>query len=203
MRGGPLIRQLIAIGFGFGLLVAPVAAADVPRPAPEFPIQLVGGKQLLLSQYRGKVVAVEFLQTTCPHCQNCSAILNRMYKEYGPRGFQALGVAFNDMAIMLVPDYISQLQLTFPVGVGARDPVISFLQHPVMEILYVPQLVFIDRNGVIRAQYQGRDNFFNNEEVNMRAQIESLLKEPVARPKASKPKPAPKSTSLSRPQALN
>jgi peroxiredoxin len=179
-----------------------MVAAEIPRPAPEFVIRLVNGQQLLLSQYRGKVVALEFLYTTCPHCQNCSVVLDRLFKEYQPRGLQVLGVAFNDMATLLVPDYISQLQLSFPVGVGLRDEAVSFLQHPPMEILYVPQLVFIDRKGVIRAQYRGRDDFFQNEEANVRAQIESLLKEPLSRPKASKTKPPAKSTSLPSSKAL-
>lgn len=195
-------RSWSRIGIGLGLLVTPLLAAQIPRPAPELIVRLVNGQQLLLSQYRGKVVAVEFLYTTCPHCQNCSAVLNRMFKEYQPRGFQVLGVAFNEMATLLVPDYIGQLQLSFPVGVGLREEAVSFLQHPPMEILYVPQLVFIDRKGVIRAQYRGRDDFFLNEEANMRAQIESLLKEPASRPKASKTRPAAKSTSLPHSKAL-
>jgi hypothetical protein len=43
----------------------------------------------------------------------------------------------------------------------------------------MPQLVFIDRTGVIRAYYPGTDKFFLDEEKNMRAQLESLLKAPA------------------------
>jgi peroxiredoxin len=196
-------RNWSGIGIGLALLVASLNAAEIPRPAPELVVRQVNGQQLLLSQYRGKVVALEFLYTTCPHCQNCSAVLNRMFKEYQPRGFQVLGVAFNDMATLLVPDYISQLQLTFPVGVGLRDEAVGFLQHPPMELLYVPQLVFIDRKGIVRAQYRGTDDFFkNNEEANMRAQIEALLKEPASGPKAAKKKAPARSTSLPSPKAV-
>ncbi|HOL70568.1 MAG TPA: TlpA disulfide reductase family protein [Bryobacteraceae bacterium] len=172
-----MTRRLFAHAIGFGLVSPALFAAQVPRPAPELVIRQVNGKQLLLSQFRGKVVAVEFLQTTCPHCQTCSALLNKMYQEYGPRGFQPIGIAFNDMATMLVPDYVKQLGLKFPIGVGTRDEVVGFLQHPVMEIMYVPQLVFIDRKGVIRAQHAGGSDFFKNEEANMRKQIEALLNE--------------------------
>ncbi len=173
-----MTRRLFALALGLGLWI-PVIAAEIPRPAPELAIRQVNGRQLLLSEFRGKVVAVEFLQTTCPHCQTCSAILNKMYQEYGPRGFQPLGVAFNDMATLLVPDYVKQLGLKFPVGVGTREEVYSFLQHPVVEMMYVPQLVFIDRKGVIRAHYPGGSDFFKNEEANMRKEIEALLKEPA------------------------
>jgi hypothetical protein len=39
-------------------------AAEVPRKAPELEISLVNGKHLLLSQFRGKVVALAFISTT-------------------------------------------------------------------------------------------------------------------------------------------
>lgn len=168
-----VISAILGLGLGaFSLL-----GAEVPRPAPELAIKLPNGQQLLLSQFRGKVVALEFLLTTCPHCQQASRLMNQLYKEYGPRGFQPLGVAFNDMAMMLVPEYVKDLQLTFPVGVGTRESVIDFLQHPRIMRMLVPQMVFIDRKGVIRAQYGGDDPFFQNEEKNMRAQIEALLRE--------------------------
>lgn len=198
--------RLSAIALGV-LSVLPLAALDLPKPAPELVIRQVDGQQLLLSHYRGKVVAVEFLHTTCPHCQNCSSLLEKMYKEYGSRGFQPLGVAFNDMATLLVPDYVKQLGLTFPVGVGTRDEVVSYLEFPLVKPLFVPQLIFIDRKGVIRAYYPGGDKFYENEEANMRAQIETLLKEPAAttehkaRP-ASKSKRSAKPASLRHAQAL-
>lgn len=184
-----MTRRLFTITAGLGWPLAALLAAQVPRPAPEFVIKLTSGQQLLLSQYRGKVVALEFLSTTCPHCQSCSALLDRLFKEYGPRGFQPLGVAFNEMAGMLVGDYIKNLQLTFPVGVSERDPVLNFLQHPMIMRLMVPQVLFIDRRGTIRGQHGGETDFFRDEEKNMRAQIEALLKEPAA---ARKTTPAPK-----------
>lgn len=200
-----MTRRLLTALFGLGLSVAPVAQAQVPRPSPEFVISLPSGQQLLLSQYRGKVVAIEFLLTTCPHCQTCSSLLDKLYKEYSPRGFQPLGVAFNPMAGMLVPDYVKGLQLSFPVGVSERDPVLDYLRHSSSLRMLVPQLVFVDRKGVIRAQHAGDSDFFKDEEKNMRAQIEVLLKEPGPKsPLSSKSKKAPasKPASAGAPQAL-
>jgi peroxiredoxin len=192
---------LYAIALGLGMLL-PLAALDLPKQAPELVIRQVDGQQLLLSQFRGKVVAVEFLHTTCPHCQNCSSLLEKMYKEYGSRGFQPLGVAFNDMATLLVPDYVKQLGLTFPVGVGTRDEVIGYLEFPLVKPLYVPQLIFIDRKGMIRAYYPGGDKFYENEETNMRGQIEALLKESSPANNKAKAKTSSKAASLPHAQAL-
>ncbi|MBK5290677.1 MAG: TlpA family protein disulfide reductase [Acidobacteriia bacterium] len=186
-------------------LVAPVClllsvsvslqAADVPRPAPAASYKTPTGATINIADYKGKVVALEFLITTCPHCQRCSALLQKMYKEYGPRGFQPLGVATNDMAHMLVPDYVRQFGLSYPVGYAPREKAHEFLQLPLMLIMYVPQLVFIDRQGVIRAQYGGQDKFFTDEETNMRKQIEAMLSDAKPAGGAKKSAPAKKATS--------
>lgn len=155
----------------------PEPQASLPRRSPEFAFQVLGGKQMLLTQFRGRVVALEFLYTTCPHCQHTAQLMTRFQKEYGPRGFQALGVAFNEMANMLVPEFIAQSSANYPIGWGQREAVLQYLQiSPILRFV-VPQMVILDRKGFIRAQspYDGGDNFF--EEKNLRTLIEGLLKE--------------------------
>lgn len=195
-------RRLFALGLGLGLALMPVAAAEVPRQAPELAVQLVSGRQLLLSQLRGKVVLLEFLHTTCPHCQQSSALIERLTKEFGPRGFQPVGVAFNDNAAQLVPDFVRQLGLTFPVGVASRETVIEYLQHPMTVPLYVPQMVFVDRKGVIRAQHGGDDEFLKNLEPNLRKLLDELLKEPAATQRTRGAKTRARTTSGAAPKSL-
>lgn len=168
----------------------PAAAANVPRPSPEYTIKLTTGRQLLLSSYRGKVVALLFISTDCPHCADTCQMMERIQKEYGPRGFQTLAVAFNPMAIMLVPEFVQRTKVTFPVGYDERDPVLKYLEISPMFRLYVPIVVFLDRKGVIRAQHLGDDNFFSAQEKNIRATLENLLKEPAQAPAAATRKAA-------------
>src|SRR5688500_15979157 len=160
---------------------------NTPRPAPELTIKLPGGATQQLSQYKGKVVALEFLLTTCGHCQRTSKALAKMQQEYGSRGFQVIGVAINPMAHMAVPDFVKQFQINFPVGYDVPDTANSFLQHPIMIRMLMPQVVFIDRTGVIRGQFGGENVFFQNEEKNMRTQIEELLNDKAASKKPASP----------------
>jgi peroxiredoxin len=156
------------------------ASAPVPRKAPEVTITLNSGEQILLSSLRGKVVALEFLLTTCPHCQRCSGILQQMYQEYGSKGFQPIGAAINENARALVPEFIYKLGLKYPVGVTPHDMAYEFLGYnqndPNAGPLLMPQLVFIDRKGMVRVVYAGDADFFKNEEFNMKNQIELMLK---------------------------
>lgn len=156
-------------------LATALTAAD-PRPAPELVIKAANGQEQLLSSYRGKVVAVEFLLTTCPHCQKASQNMQKLYKELGPQGFQPIGIAINDMANMLINDYAKQFSLTYPLGYANRDVATQFLQHPIMMSMLMPQLVIIDRKGVIRHQFPGGDKFYENEEKNLREVLLPLLK---------------------------
>jgi thiol-disulfide isomerase/thioredoxin len=179
-----MTARSLSLGIGFAVALASLRAAEIPRKAPELAVQMTDGQQVLLSQFRGKVVMIDFVHTTCPHCQSASAIVERLYKEYGPRGFQPVGVAFNDNAGLLVPDFVKMLGLTYPVGVASRETVLEYLQHSYAEPLYVPQIVFVDRAGEIRAQHGGiNDDFLKGDvEKHIREQVEPLLKEPAPAP---------------------
>jgi peroxiredoxin len=164
-----------------------LVAADIPRPAPDFTITMPGSKSVKVSDYKGKVVILEFLLTTCPHCQKASQGINKVYRELKAKGVQPIGIAMNPMPNMLVEDYVKQFNLDFPVGWADREPAVAFLQHPVMTPMSFPNLVIIDRAGVIRHQIPGGDDFFNNEEENLNALLAPLLKTPApAAKKAAK-----------------
>ena len=161
------------------LLATAGSAITIPRPAPEFVIRGPGGEELL-SQYRGKVLLLALIFTTCPHCQHTVGIMSEVQKEYGSRGFQALGSAFNEMAAQLVPSFVSQFRPNFPIGYSPRATVLEFLQEPSNAFLSVPILVFIDKKGIIRSQHMGADDaFFKDQEKAIRAELETLLKEPA------------------------
>src|SRR5262245_12979655 len=95
-----LRRAFSAFAVCLTLFATGAQCAQVPRHSPEFAIQLNNGKQVLLSQYRGKPVALVFILTHCPHCQHTVQILSKLQNEFGPRGFQVLSSAIEDMASM-------------------------------------------------------------------------------------------------------
>lgn len=172
------------------IAIAPMMGGEVPRKAPEFSFKLPKGEQVNLSQYRGKVVVCEFLYTTCPHCQHASQLMSKLQTEYGPKGLQAIGVAFNDMSHMLVPDFVRDFKVNYPVGYSTREPVHAFLQNDPKHSLHVPQIVFIDRKGMIRHQSLPQGDTNTATEAFMRQTIENLLKESAAPAKAAARKKA-------------
>jgi peroxiredoxin len=166
------------------LLDSTLAAAQLPRKAPELQIQIPSGKAIELSQYKGKTVVLAFILTTCSHCQYTTGLLVKMQNEFGARGLQVLECAVNSTADALIPNFTQQFKTNFPVGFNFdQDYVLDqFLQHPMDRTPHMPILVFIDRRGTIKAQFEGDDDFIESpqQEQNIGAEIHKLLAAPVA-----------------------
>jgi len=79
-----------------------------------------------------------------------------------------------------VPEFVAKYAVNFPTGFADRESVMDYLQHPPGRPGYVPELILIDRNRVIRGQYSGEQDFFKDQDKNIRAVVEPLLKEPAA-----------------------
>jgi thiol-disulfide isomerase/thioredoxin len=164
-------------------LCAVLMATDLPRKAPELAFTVPGQGEKLLSQYRGKVVALEFILTTCPHCQAASRMMSKLQADYGSRGFQALDVAINGLddrrtpaqANDLVQSFANSFQVAFPVGWTSRDQMLAFSGFSIAERFVVPQIVLIDRRGVIHYQTPPLGDENSMQERTIRQRVEELL----------------------------
>lgn len=173
----------------------------LPRKSPEFVITDVTGKPISVSSYKGKVVVLTFMYTTCPHCQRESQMVTKLQKDYGAKGFQALGAAFNfedkDPATTkagTVQKFNSEFNVGYPVGYANRDAVQGYLGISVMDRYVVPQVAVLDRKGNIVKQ---SDSTLGSEELqteaSLRAIIEKLLAEGTTTSSAA---PAAKATKV-------
>jgi len=180
------MRARKAAGAGLWLALAAswlVAAAPVPRQAPAFAFADTDGKQVQLASFKGKVVAVELLLTRCPHCWRVAQTLGKLQRDLGARGFQAIAVAFdNDASGPLVRDFAGHAKIAYPVGYTTADRVDGLLGREQMERFQVPQLVVIDRAGVIRAQSLPAGETKMENEESLRTLVDGLLKEPAPAP---------------------
>jgi thiol-disulfide isomerase/thioredoxin len=155
----------------------------VPRKSPEFIISEPSGKTLLLSSFKGKVVVIEFLFIKSVHCMRVATTLNKLNTDLGPRGFQAVGIVFDppntpNGTEQLLPAVVDYFKLTYPLGYATKDNVDGYLGRSGNEILNIPQVVVIDRAGMIRATSGGRGGDpALEDEGSLRNLIDKLLKE--------------------------
>lgn len=162
-------------------LLLPHAVAQGLKRAPNYNLQLPGGKTLALSSYAGKVIFLAFVNTDCPHCRDACALLQKLQEDYGPRGFQALGVAFDERAKQDVGSFTRRSGAKFPIGYDNSFAILNFIERP-PGIVHVPILVILDRAGIIRGYYFGDHEILTKEpEKNLRALAEKLLQEKPAK----------------------
>jgi thiol-disulfide isomerase/thioredoxin len=161
------------------------AAPPTPHPAGEFSIHMTDGSQTLLTSSKGKVVLLAFFFTTCPHCQNVAGILQGVQKDYAPKGVQIMAGCFDEGAQANVGQF-NQLYVkgAFPVGWDDRQSVFEFLHISMMQQVFVPILVYVDRKGMVRSQYIGDETYLKDPNKNIRASLDELLKEPLVSQRA-------------------
>jgi thiol-disulfide isomerase/thioredoxin len=163
----------------FAALFAAAQQQQVPRKADNLAIQTGPDKFMWLSEHEGKTRVVAVIMTTCPHCQYTTGILNKLQKEYEARGVQILATAIEAMSSLHVDDFKKQFHPQFPIGYNDQKYVAKFLGLPENDPLFVPELVFVDKSGMIRAQFTGDDPRMEKavQEKNLRETIEKVLKE--------------------------
>lgn len=138
-----LVYLLAAAGGAYG------ADSLVNRPAPQFSLTDLHGDHVTLSQYRGKVVLLNFWATWCAPCRLEMPEFVAWQKRYGPEGLQVLGVSIDDDEAP-VRVFAEKLHLNYPVVMG--DAKLGELYGGV---LGVPVTFLIDRKGMVRARFDG------------------------------------------------
>src|SRR5260370_37855690 len=160
-----LTSMVLALVLASSVLGAP--PAPVPRKSPDFTINEPGGKTTMLSSFRGKVVVIEFLFLGSEHCMRVAMTMNELYTELGSRGLQPVGIAFGPNADAANTYLVLQsFKLKFPVGYTNNENVDSFMARGQDDVLNIPQVVVIDRAGMIRAQSGGRPGHPKLEDAN-------------------------------------
>jgi thiol-disulfide isomerase/thioredoxin len=176
-----IFRAGLLLAF-LGLLVAatpPDQAAGL-RKSPEFVFNMQDGKQLLLSSFRGKVVMISFMFTTCPHCKAAVPVLAGIQKDYAAKGVQFVGDVIDPGAKDGLAEF-NQLYVrgAFPVGWSPEEAAREYMRIPAGKNYYVPMVAFVDRKGYIHSQYIGDNDFFKDMEPNIRAELDKILGAPA------------------------
>ena len=84
-------------------------------------VNLTPSGQVSPTQYKGKVVILAMIMTTCPHCQHSTGVLTGLQKEYGPRGLQVMAAAFeNEVTPQIVSEFKARFHPNFPVVYSSR-----------------------------------------------------------------------------------
>ena len=117
--------------------------------APNFVLQTLDGKNLKLSDLRGKAVLLNFWATYCGPCKIEMPWFVELQKEYGPQGFQIVGVANDDASAEDIAKFAKEMGINYPILIG-KDSVSDRYNVSVL-----PTTFFLDRDGKLIAREFG------------------------------------------------
>lgn len=129
----------------------PPVGLEVGMQAPDFVLADLTGKELHLSQFRGKGVILNFWSTWCKPCRAELPTMESFYQEnHHGNGIEILAVSINRDRDNTVKDYVERLGLSFPVLLDFQKKVAKLYR-----VFLVPTSFLIDRRGVIMKKYFG------------------------------------------------
>ena len=164
-RSSPARRLLafaLVVGFAAGLAAllayglanraAPTGRSGETRvgnPAPPISLALYDGGFISPQQYGGKPLVVNFWASWCGPCRQEAALLERMSREYAPRGVTFIGVNIQDEE-SAARAYLSEFGVTYPNGADVDGA--TTVDYGVIGI---PVTFFVNRDGVVERRWVG------------------------------------------------
>jgi cytochrome c biogenesis protein CcmG/thiol:disulfide interchange protein DsbE len=119
------------------------------KPAPSFTLKDQKGKPLTLSDYRGKVVLLNFWATWCHGCQTEIPWFAEFQKKYADQGLAVVGLSMDKDGWKSVTPYLREKKLNYAIGIG-NDALAK--QYGLDNM---PLTILIDKDGKIAETHSG------------------------------------------------
>jgi len=159
------------------------ASADATCPANskkanlDFTLKDLNGRDVKLSDYRGKVLLLDFWATWCVPCKVEIPAFVDLYKTYKAKGFEVIGVVAMDEFTKAKP-FVQQYGINYTVlnGVDRED-----IEDAFGPLFALPTSLIIARDGRICARHvglpplKGKDASVNEVKESFAASIRPLL----------------------------
>jgi len=132
------------------LLLSSVAAAAQGAKAPAVALRDLRGRTVRVSDYKGKIVLLNFWATWCPPCRAEMPDLVRWQREYRSSGLQIIGVTYPPTKRAAVRRFVRRVKINYPVVFGAAETKALFDSGEALLLSVV-----IDREGNVREVIRG------------------------------------------------
>jgi len=129
---------------------AEAAAAQEPKPAPDFALLDAQGREIKLSSLKGNVVLLNFWATWCGPCKIEMPWFVEFQRQYKDQGFSVVAVSLDSEGWEVVKPFAEDFKLNFPVVVGD-----DALAEKFGGIAALPTTFIIDKEGRITASHTG------------------------------------------------
>ncbi|MBX2858354.1 MAG: TlpA family protein disulfide reductase [Cellvibrionaceae bacterium] len=142
-------------------------ALDLKGKAKDFTLKSNSGRNIRLSEMRGKVVMINFWAHWCGPCRQEMPHLEKIYQRYKDAGFTILGV-HQDSDPKTADKVLNDIPVSFPILYDTTSKV-----SETYNVSAMPSTVFIDCDGNLKYLHRG---YKPGEEKTYQKYIKSLIK---------------------------
>jgi cytochrome c biogenesis protein CcmG/thiol:disulfide interchange protein DsbE len=142
----PLAALLFVLGAGT-VFAAPL---DPGAMAPDWKLQNLDGKTVQLSDFKGKVVVLDFWATWCPPCRAEIPDFIALQNQYKDKGLVVIGVSLDQGGPGVVSSFAKTQGMNYSVVMGTDDVAAQY-----GDIQAIPTTFVIDRSGKVVAKHEG------------------------------------------------
>ena len=138
---------------------AATKGAKERKPAPDFQLKDADGKIVRLSDYKGKIVLLDFWATWCGPCKIEIPWFIEFERAYKDKGFAVIGVAMDEEGWTVVKPFVAELAINYRILQGSEE-----LAQLYGGVDALPTTFLIDREGKVAATHvglHGKDEFEN------------------------------------------
>jgi len=128
-----------------------IVAATSRKAAPTLSLPDAGGKKHQLSDYKGRVVLLDFWATWCTGCKLEIPWFMEFEKKYSSKGLTSIGVAVDEEGWKTINAHLSDHPITYPIVLGDFDVMEKTFGLPAS----LPVTLLIDRKGRIAETHPG------------------------------------------------
>jgi thiol-disulfide isomerase/thioredoxin len=132
------------------VILSSVAFGQDKGVAPKLELKDIDGRVLRLSDYRGKVVLLNFWATWCAPCRAEMPDLVKWQREHRKHGLQIIGVTYPPEDPAEARKFIKSVNINYPIAIGEKQTKAIFDEGETL-----PISVVIDKNGMVREVIQG------------------------------------------------
>ena len=130
---------------------APLFRAEAATTAaPEWQLNDPDGQAVKLSDFKGKVVILDFWATWCPPCRAEIPGFIELQKRYSGQGLTVVGVSLDTAGASVVKSFMMRVGMNYPVVIGNEKTAADY-----GGITAIPTTFVLDRTGNIVTSHQG------------------------------------------------